>query len=118
MSQRALAKESRRRRILDAARLIIARDGSFSVLSTGKVAEEAGASVPTLYNLFGSKEAIRLALVADLIDWVDAEGLRDQALYGLDLCVLAVASEALRPRLVAAIRKVGRQMRRRSKRAA
>lgn len=219
MGQRALAKQNRRRRILDAAGRIIAQEGSFSGLSMRKVAERANVSVTTLYNLFGSKEEIRLALVANLIDGVDdaferlpvedpiermealitigakhltshdtvsrvallanieatleedpaarrsieilamelkagmdagalqndlhtdllaaqiyagfrhaaddwacerldANGMRDRALYGLYVGLLAVAGRALRPRLVATIQRVERRVRRRSQRAA
>jgi AcrR family transcriptional regulator len=71
MMQRTLAKQNRRRRILDAAAQLIAEDGSFSGLSMRKVAQQASVSVTTLYNLFGSKEEIRRALVAKLIDGVE-----------------------------------------------
>ena len=219
MGQRAVAKENRRSRILAAAVTVITRDGSFTGLSMRKVAEEAGVSVTTLYNLFGSKEEIRLALVGDLIDGVDhalarspsenpierleasitigaahltkygilsrvallanieapmeddpaaarsieiqcgalkaaidagilqtdlspdllaeqiyagfrhaandwacerldANGLRDRALYTLYVCLLAVAKRKLRPQLVASIQQVERRLRRRSRQAA
>jgi len=72
MSQRALAKEGRRARILDAARAIVGLDGA-AALSMRKVARSAGVSVTTLYNLFGSKEEIRLALCAGLLDGIDRE---------------------------------------------
>jgi AcrR family transcriptional regulator len=59
--------ESRRQRILEAARDLIARGGMQS-LSMRKLAAEAGLSVTTLYNLYGSRDDILFALIQDGID--------------------------------------------------
>ena len=72
MSLRAENKQRRRLRILDAARAIVAKRG-VDALSMRMVARDAGLSVTTLYNLFGSKEEIRAALCGDLLDGIDRE---------------------------------------------
>lgn len=71
MSLRAANRERRRQRILAAARSLI-EDGGFDDLSMRALAERAGVSVTTLYNLYGSKDQIRFALVSALIDGIDA----------------------------------------------
>jgi AcrR family transcriptional regulator len=53
-------KAERRARIIDAARRLIAEDG-YDGLSMRALADAARVSVPTLYNLFGSKHAILAA---------------------------------------------------------
>jgi AcrR family transcriptional regulator len=63
---RELHKAQRRKRILDAARSIVVDEG-FEGLSMRKVAERAELSVPTLYNLYQSKEDIRLSLLEESI---------------------------------------------------
>ena len=62
--------EARRQRILEAARTLIAR-GGMSALSMRKLAQAAGVSVTTLYNLFGARNDILTALVHDAIDRID-----------------------------------------------
>jgi AcrR family transcriptional regulator len=64
--------ERRRQRILAAARELIARDG-MSGWSMRKVARAANVSVPTLYNLFGSKEEIRQAMCGGFFDELDRD---------------------------------------------
>ncbi len=64
--------ERRRQRILAAARELIDRDGPQG-WSMRKVARVANLSVPTLYNLFGSKEEIRSALCAGFFDELDRD---------------------------------------------
>lgn len=54
-------KRDRRRRILEAARCMVAADG-IDGLSMRSLATRAGVSVATLYNLHGSKEDILVAL--------------------------------------------------------
>jgi AcrR family transcriptional regulator len=74
MSARELAKSQRRDDILAAARRLIrqSRDLGFSMRA---LAEEAGVSIATPYNLFGSKQTILLAVLdADLIDFETALG--------------------------------------------
>ena len=72
MGQRTLNKERRKQRILGAARGIVVAEG-VAGLSMRKVARAAAVSVTTLYNLFGSKEDIRIALCGDLLDGIDRE---------------------------------------------
>ncbi|TFH24641.1 MAG: TetR/AcrR family transcriptional regulator [Myxococcales bacterium] len=67
---RAINVGARRRRILEAAGELIAREG-MDALSMRKLAREAGFSVTTLYNLFGSRDDIVCALVHDLVDRID-----------------------------------------------
>ncbi len=66
---RALGKHQRRERILDAARMLMRSTGE-SGFSMRALAELAGVSIATPYNLFGSKQNILLALLdADLADY-------------------------------------------------
>ena len=69
-SLRAINVEARRQRILHATGEIIAREG-MEALSMRRLAREAGVSVTTLYNLFGSRNDILFALVHDLVDRID-----------------------------------------------
>ena len=73
--------ESRRQRILEAARELIA-SGGMPALSMRKLAARAGLSVTTLYNLHGSRDEILFALVEDAIDRIvpilDAEAPIDE----------------------------------------
>jgi AcrR family transcriptional regulator len=62
----------RRERILAAVRELIDRDG-VDGWSMRKVARAANLSVPTLYNLFGSKDEIRSALCAGFFDEIDQD---------------------------------------------
>jgi AcrR family transcriptional regulator len=64
--------ERRRERILGAARELVAREG-MSGWSMRKLASAAHVSVPTLYNLFGSKEDIRQAMCAGFFDELDRD---------------------------------------------
>ena len=59
--------ESRRQRILEAARSLIAGGGMQS-LSMRKLAAESGLAVATLYNLYGSRDEILFALIQDGVD--------------------------------------------------
>jgi len=63
-SQRERAKHDRRRRIVDAAHDLL-RDGSPDDLSGKAIAARAGVSLSTLYNLFGSKDAVLVAVYDD-----------------------------------------------------
>jgi AcrR family transcriptional regulator len=62
MTRRNLNMTARRERILAAARAIVAREG-FDALTTRRLADEAGVTAPTLYNLIGSKDEIISELV-------------------------------------------------------
>ncbi|WP_298300960.1 TetR/AcrR family transcriptional regulator [uncultured Erythrobacter sp.] len=66
-SKRAQSIADRKNRILDAARTIIARDG-YDALTTRGIAEAAGVTAPTLYNLIGDKLAIVSAMATASID--------------------------------------------------
>ena len=64
-------KDRNRRRIVVAARELVAADG-VDALSMRALARAAGVSVRTLYNLFGTKEAILRALAVDVLETLDA----------------------------------------------
>lgn len=63
--RREVGKEERRQRIIQAARAMIRETGSTG-LSMRALAERAGVSLATPYNLFGSKGAIVLAVLQDV----------------------------------------------------
>jgi AcrR family transcriptional regulator len=66
MSNREEAKHSRRRKIVRAARALMQQTGDAG-FSMRALAEQAGVSIATPYNLFGSKQAIMFAVLdADL----------------------------------------------------
>lgn len=72
--QRQIAIEERRRRIRQAAKAALlhpARDESAEALSMRQIARDARLSVATLYNLFGSKEAILVDILATELEKVD-----------------------------------------------
>jgi len=69
-SLRAVHVAARKARILEATGAIIAREG-MAALSMRGLAREAGLSVTTLYNLFGSRDDILYALVHDITDRID-----------------------------------------------
>jgi AcrR family transcriptional regulator len=71
MTLRERGKARRRRRILDAAKTVIVKDG-VDGLSMSRLATQAELSVATLYNLCGSKEDILYALLVDCLDSLDA----------------------------------------------
>ncbi|MFT7653929.1 MAG: AcrR family transcriptional regulator [Limisphaerales bacterium] len=62
MATREEAKQVRRVKILAATRVLI-RDTSVTIFSMRVLAKRAGVSLVTLYNLFGSKQAIMYALL-------------------------------------------------------
>lgn len=59
------------RHVLDSARVFVARHG-LDELSMRRLADEAGVSVRTLYNLFGDKQGLVAALVQESFDAMDA----------------------------------------------
>lgn len=63
--------EERRRRILEAARMLLVK-GGLGALSMRKLADEASLSVNTLYNLWGTREEILRALTLDARERIDA----------------------------------------------
>jgi len=69
LSRRDAAKERRRTQILQAARTLIRETGETG-LSMRPLADRAGVSVSTTYNLFGSKQAVLAALLDhDIADY-------------------------------------------------
>ena len=64
MSTRELQKNARRRVIMDAARALI-MDGKDRDFSMPALAEKAGVSLVTPYNLFGSKSSILMEIVRE-----------------------------------------------------
>jgi AcrR family transcriptional regulator len=60
------AKEATRRRILDTARRLFARDG-FDAAATRDLAQQAGIAAGTLFNYFPTKEALVVALAAEAL---------------------------------------------------
>jgi AcrR family transcriptional regulator len=93
---RELQKHTRRRAILDAARSLIL-DGNDRDFSMPVLAEKAGVSLVTPYNLFGSKSSILLEIVREdifariadidalardsLVDWIGALSRTLAAVY-------------------------------------
>lgn len=72
MPTREEAKEIRRTRIQDAARALIVESGETN-FSMRTLAERAGVSLVTPYNLFGSKSAVMSALLGQDIEQYAAE---------------------------------------------
>jgi AcrR family transcriptional regulator len=62
---RAEAKERNRRALLDAAFLVVSRDGHGAKLE--EIAERADLTTGAVYSLFGSKNGLVVALVADYL---------------------------------------------------
>jgi AcrR family transcriptional regulator len=93
MGLREENSERRRERILAAARELVAQ-GGMSGWSMRKLAHAARVSVPTLYNLFGSKEEIRQAMCAGFFDEIDRDVDEKSADRPIEQA-LAFASEAV-----------------------
>ena len=72
MGKREENTERRKERILSASLELIAREG-LAGWSMRKLSQAAGVSVPTLYNLYGSKEEIRRAMSASFFDEIDQD---------------------------------------------
>lgn len=68
---RPLVRERNRRRILDAARDLVAV-GGMEALSMRSLAARAGVSSTTLYNLFGEKDEVVRVLAQDILRDIDA----------------------------------------------
>lgn len=77
MASREEAKEQRRREIVRAARMLMQRTEQTG-FSMRALADEAGVSIATPYNLFGSKQAVMFAVLdADLAEYQEQlEGLK------------------------------------------
>jgi AcrR family transcriptional regulator len=71
MATREDAKEQRRREIVRAARVLMQKTGKTG-FSMRALADEAGVSIATPYNLFGSKQTVMFAVLdADLQQYLD-----------------------------------------------
>jgi AcrR family transcriptional regulator len=71
MATREDAKEQRRRQIVRAARVLMQKTGKTG-FSMRALADEAGVSIATPYNLFGSKQTVMFAVLdADLQQYLD-----------------------------------------------
>ncbi len=75
MATREQAKNQRRHAIMDAARSLMQSSGSAG-FSMRALAERAGVSIATPYNLFGSKQAIMIAILE--IEMQDYRGQLEQ----------------------------------------
>lgn len=99
LSGHALGKSRRRKAIVDAAHNIIATEGD-SALTMRRLAAEAGTSVPTAYNLFGSKEAVVRAVMDEDRDGFDAAYQHAASLHPMEriFAVIDLRFEAYRAR--------------------
>lgn len=88
MSSREAGKNQRRDDIVGAARALMQRSGDMG-FSMRSLAEQAGVSIATPYNLFGSKQAILLAVLND--DLAEYQ----QALDGLEAGEIEVLFEGI-----------------------
>jgi len=68
LGRREAGKRERRRRIIEAARAMIRETGDAG-LSMRALASRAGVSLATPYNLFGSRQAIVLAVLEDIREY-------------------------------------------------
>jgi len=91
MGRREEAKSERRERIVRAARELIRETGDAG-LSMRALAQRAGVSLTTPYNLFGSKRAIVLGALQD--NKVFAEGLEKYRSGGVLERIFGVLSVA------------------------
>lgn len=89
MSQRESAKHERRRRIVEAAYGLL-RETAVDDVSGKLIAERAGVSLSTVYNLFGSKDAVLIAVF-------------DQDLAHYETLIGALASTSALDRLFRAV---------------
>lgn len=79
----------RRTKILDAAKLIIAREG-VAALNMRDLADQAGVTTPTIYNLVGNRDEIISEIVRDALNRLDARLSERASVRGLDRSVAIV----------------------------
>lgn len=90
-SLRARNMQTRRDRILAEARAIVAKGGA-DALNLRDLAKAAGVTVPTIYNLVGSKEDLLVALFrGDLHERIDTSGLTQPLEIAEALAIQTVA---------------------------
>src|ERR671931_447674 len=92
-----LDSDGKRRRLLDAAELVFARDGLDATVPS--IAATAGAGVGSVYRAFASKEEIICALAVERLHWVceragEALGARD-AWAGFERLLRVIAERQL-----------------------
>jgi AcrR family transcriptional regulator len=91
------AKRATRRRILEAARRLFARDG-FAGAGTRDLAREAGIAAGTLFNYFPTKEAVALALAAEALGEArDGYARKRRGEESLEEDLFAFVAAGLRP---------------------
>jgi AcrR family transcriptional regulator len=94
------AKVATRRRILEAARRLFARDG-FDGAATRDLAREAGIAAGTLFNYFPTKEAVAMSLAADALgearDAYDKKRRGDESLAEDLFALIAAGLRSLKP---------------------
>ena len=93
-TKRKQAISDRRRRIFDAARSIIGQ-GGLDGLTTRGLAQAAGVTVPTLYNLVGGKDAILEQMVSQNVETIWERLDFDRCASPLDMAD-AIIDEAYR----------------------
>ena len=85
--------DARRQRILDSASYMLA-GGGLAGLTLRALAEKAGITVPTIYNLIGAKEQVVAALIGAALDGMDAALLAAPDLRGIARAEAAVQASA------------------------
>jgi len=94
------AKLATRRRILEAARRLFARDG-FDGAATRDLAREAGIAAGTLFNYFPTKEAVAMSLAAEALgearDSYDKKRRGEESLEEDLFAFLAAGLRSLKP---------------------
>lgn len=115
MNTRDQNKQLRRMRILDAARKILVDDG-YDALTTRGLAEAAGVTAPTIYNLIGGKEDVLKALIAAEVERASAQMIIPTGRSTLDLaedfidastCQVSEDEDSIRATLIASDRVFG-----------
>jgi len=89
LSTRQRNKQLRRTRIIECAAGLIA-DGGDQALTLRDLAGAAGVTVPTIYNLIGSREDVVVEVVTDAMDQMDAELSRLSEERGIEHGLAAV----------------------------
>ncbi len=75
LGKRAVTSAETRQRIINAARDVIAA-GGMGGASLGVIAEQAGVTRTTVYQQFGSKDELMLAVLNDALDRADVRSVR------------------------------------------
>ncbi len=92
LSRREQGKASRRDAIFDAARNLLRDEGH--EVSAERIAQRAGVSTATLYNLIGPREQLLGALLSDLFEKLESDvnalGVADPLLFGEAVVTISV----------------------------